>query len=187
MVRITAGQFKGVPLITPPRIRITSAKVRQALFNILGPLIEGARVLDGFAGSGALGFEALSRGAAFVTWVDSAADAILCIRDNVARLARDVPPRSWRVVHLEMEQGLRALAGAEPPFDVILLDPPYGSPAGKKVLNTVVECAILARGGMVVVEHDRRTAWPSPVGGLTQRQRHRYGETVLSLYQATSG
>ena len=82
-----------------------------------------------------------------------------------------------------MERGLRQLAKDERPFDVILLDPPYGSDEGKKALNAVVGCAMLAPSGIVVFEHDSRPTLPSSIGPLQQRTRHRYGDTVLSFYQ----
>ena len=183
MVYLTGGRFKGWKLATPPQIRATNAKVRQALFNILAPVIEGARVLDGFAGSGALGLEALSRGAAFVTFIESDTDAVVSIRDNLARLEPEIVRHAWRVIHLDVERGLRQLTRLEAPFDVILFDPPYRTDEGKKALNSVVECATLAPTGIIAVEHDQRTCLPSSVGGLHQMKRHRYGDTVLSFYQ----
>jgi 16S rRNA (guanine(966)-N(2))-methyltransferase RsmD len=183
MSRITGGLFKGRTLLIPPQIRATEAKVRQALFNILGQTLQGARVIDAFAGSGALGFEALSRGASFVAFIDSDPEAILSIRDNLARLERELPRSAWRVLHLDVERGLRQLAKDERPFDVIFFDPPYRTEEGKKALNTVVEYAMLAAAGLAVVEHDRRTVLPPSIGLLQQRTQHRYGDTVLSFYQ----
>ena len=183
MVRITGGRFRGLSLVTPRHIRATEAKVRQALFNILGDSVEDARVVDGFAGSGALGLEALSRGAAFVAFIESDTEAVLSIRDNLDRLGSEIPRSAWRLLHLEIKRGLRQLAKAEPPFDLVLCDPPYRTEDAKKALNTVVDCAILAAGGMVVIEHDQRTVLPSSVGPLQQSRRHRYGDTVLSFYR----
>ena len=183
MLRISGGQFKGRPLSVPPNLRATEAKVRQALFNILGGFIEGARVVDGFAGSGSLGLEALSRDAAFVAFIESDGEAVVSIRDNLVRFDRELAPDSWRVLHLDIERGLRELAKSEPPFDLILLDPPYRSSEGKKALNAVVECAMLAPAGLVAIEHDQRTVLPAAVGPLRQQKRHRYGDTVLSFYQ----
>jgi len=182
--RITGGRFKGLPLVMPRAIRATKAKVRQALFNILAPVIEGARVVDGFAGSGSLGLEALSRGAAFVAFIESDTDAVMSLRDNLARIGAELPSGAFRVLHLDIERALRHLAKEERRFDVILLDPPYRSDEGKKALNTVVECAILAPAGIVAIEHDQRTVLPSSFGPLQQSTRHRYGDTVLSLYRA---
>ena len=98
MLRISGGAFKGTALSTPRHIRATETKVRQALYNILGQVVAGARVLDAFAGSGALGLEALSRGAAFAAFVDSDTEAILAIRDNLARASDAAPRENWRVV-----------------------------------------------------------------------------------------
>ena len=190
MSRITGGYFKGLALTVPRHIRATEAKVRQAIYNILGGVIEGARVLDGFAGSGALGLEALSRGASFAAFVESDTDAVMSIRDNLSRIGAELSRGSWRIVHAEMERGLRQLAAMERPFDVILFDPPYRTDEGKKALNTIVECAMLAPAGIVGIEHEKRTILPAVVGPLQQRTRHRYGDTVLSFYlhiQAPSG
>ena len=184
MLRIAAGQFKGLTLTAPKEVRATEVKVRQALFNILGPSIEGARVVDGYAGSGALGLEALSRGAAFVAFIESDTEAVLSIRDNLARIEAELPRSTWRLLHLEADRGLQELAKTEPPFNVILLDPPYRSDEAKKALNAVAGCAMLAPAGIIAIEHDRRTELPSSIGPLRQCKRHRYGDTVLSFYQA---
>ena len=184
MPRILGGDFKGRTIVAPAAIRATEAKVRQALFNILGTAIDGARVADVFAGSGALGLEALSRGAAFVAFIESDAEAVACLQDNLRRLANELPREAWRVVHLDAERGLPALAQAEAPLDIVLMDPPYRTDDGKKALNALSDCAILAPTGIVVVEHDRRTVLPPSIGPLLQWKQHRYGDTVLSLYQA---
>ena len=183
MLRISAGLFKGRTLQTPPGIRATETKVRQALYNILGSFVEGARVIDGFAGSGSLGLEALSRGAAFAAFIESDTEAVLCLRDNLERLGGELQREVWRVVHFDAERGLRQLAKTEPPFDLILLDPPYRTEEGKKALNTIVECAMLAPAGMLVIEHDRGTSLPSVIGPVQQWKQHRYGDTVLSFYR----
>ncbi|MBI3320800.1 MAG: 16S rRNA (guanine(966)-N(2))-methyltransferase RsmD [Candidatus Omnitrophica bacterium] len=184
MVHITGGAFKGLKLVTPRQIRATAAKVRLALYNILGSCIQGARVLDVFAGSGALGFEALSRGATFVAFVEADGEAVVSIRDNLARLEHDVPRDAWRLLHLEAERGIHEVAATESPFDLIFLDPPYRTQEGKKALNAVVECAILAPAGLLVMEHHQRTALPASLGPLRQCKRHRYGDTVLSFYRS---
>ena len=186
MLRIAAGQFKGLTLTTPPTIRATEGKVRQALFNILGSFIEGARVIDGFAGSGALGIEALSRGAAFVAFIEADTEAVLSIRDNLDRLHDQLSREAWRLLHLDVERGLRQLARTAPPFDVILLDPPYQTDAGEKALNAVVDCAILTPAGLVAIEHAQQAVLPRAIGPLHQWKRHRYGETVLSFYRQDS-
>jgi 16S rRNA (guanine(966)-N(2))-methyltransferase RsmD len=183
MVRLTGGLWKGRRLITPPKVRATAAKVRLALFNILQGAIEGARVLDGFAGSGAVGLDALSRGAAFVAFVERDTESALAIRDNLERLAPELPRQAWRLVHLDFERSLRELSKLEAPFDLIWLDPPYRSEEGKKALNALAGHAILAPAGIVAIEHHGRTAIPGSVGPLQQWKQHRYGDTVLSFYR----
>ena len=183
MIRITGGAWKGRVLAAPKAVRATEAKVRQAFFNIMGQAMEGSRVLDGFAGSGSVGLEALSRGAAFVAFIESETEAALSIRDNVEKLDPDLGRETWRIIHLDFERGLRQLAGVEPPFDLIWLDPPYRSEEGKNALNAVAGCAILAPAGIVAVEHHRRADIPAAVGSLQQWKQHRYGDTVLSFYR----
>jgi len=183
MSRVAAGLFKGLSLKAPPGIRPTEDKVRQAVFNILGPAVGGCRFLDGFAGSGALGIEALSRGAAFSAFIESDTQAVLAIRENLERLSPDVEAESWRVLHLPAERGIAVLAESEDPFDFVLLDPPYASIDGKKALNALSRHAILAPAGIVVLEHDRRTEQPTIIGPLKQWKQHRYGDTVLSLFR----
>ena len=186
MIRVCAGELKGVTLETPGQIRATSAKVRLALFNILAEFTPGTRVLDGFAGSGALGIEALSRGAAFAAFVESDTDGALVIRKNLERLEEAVPREAWRLLHMDMERAVPALARMEAPFDLILLDPPYRTDDGRKALNAVVQYAILARAGLIVIEHDQRTVLPTAIGPLQQWTRHRYGDTVLSFYRGAA-
>ena len=187
MFKVTGGRFKGMALVAPSKLRATEAKVRQAIGNILREVLEDGRVLDGFAGSGALGFEALSRGASFVAFVDSDPDAVVSIRDNLERLGADISRSAWRVLHLDFERGVQELAGSEPPFDVILLDPPYRTDDGKNALNALAQYAILAPAGIIVIEHHQRTVLPASIGPLHQFKRHRYGDTVLSFYRASAG
>ena len=183
MLRIAAGAWKGQTLAAPRTLRATEAKVRQAFFNIMGQAVDGARMLDGFAGSGAMGLEALSRGAAFAAFIESDTEAVLCLRDNLERFGLALPRGAWRVLHLDIERGLRELSGAEPPFDIVFFDPPYRSDDGKKALNALDECAILAPTGIAAIEHHHRTELPASVGTLQQWKRHRYGDTVLSFYR----
>ena len=183
MAHITGGRFKGTPLLMPPRIRATESKVRQALFNILGEFVEGACVLDGFAGSGALGLEALSRGAAFAAFIEAEHGAIQAIRHNLARLSPALPEGSWQVLRAPVAKGFRLLSEAGKRFNLVLLDPPYRTAEGKKALNSLVGCAILAPAGLVAVEHERQAILPQTIGSLLQWKRHRYGDTVLSFYR----
>ncbi|KPJ55020.1 MAG: hypothetical protein AMS16_04425, partial [Planctomycetes bacterium DG_58] len=163
-MRITGGSRRGRALktLSGREIRPTSDKVREALFDILGPRVTGAAVLDLFAGSGSLGLEALSRGAERVTFVEKSPRAIAVIRDNVEELGFEDLAAVNRLDLLARPGGLARLDG---PFDIVFVDPPYRltrtvDPASKpgNILealwtNKVVE----SPRGLVLLEHDRRS------------------------------
>lgn len=183
MPRIAAGALKGLTIRAPRRIRPTGDKVRQALFNILGSRVPGARVLDGFAGSGALGIEALSRGAARVVFLESHPACVAAIRQNLSRIRPGAVAGHGEVMRGDVLRSLQTLAGRRERFDLILLDPPYEGAWGRKTLNAVAECAILPPAGFLCLEHPRANQPPSQIGPLALVTQHRYGETVLSFYQ----
>lgn len=185
-LRITSGTLKGKPLYSPDGIRPTQEKAREAVFNILQSVVPGAVVIDGFAGSGALGFEALSRGAAKVIFIESDTDSVMAIRTNLERLEDSIPRPSYRLMHLDIFKAINELERMEVTADIIFLDPPYDTDLGKKTLNRLGDSAILGESGIVVLEHDRRDEVPSAVGPIKRVKEHRYGTTVLSLYQHLS-
>ena len=178
MTRIIAGTAGGRRLKVPPAgVRPTGDKARGGLFNSLGSLVdlEGAAVLDLYAGSGALGLEALSRGAAGVVFVESGPRVLPVLRENLAAVG--LP--GGRVVAGSVPT---VVAGPAPrPFDVVLADPPYAVAVAEveTVLRALVDGGWLAPGGVVVVERSSREEpfeWPTPLEGLRER---RYGEAVL--------
>lgn len=183
MIRISAGSLKGRRLVVPRHIRASEGKVRQALFAIVGEAIVGARMVDGFAGSGALGVEALSRGAATVVFLESDPASLQAIRRNLTSLPQDAVMGRWEVLRGDALKSLQRLAQEGQRFDVVVLDPPYGGLWGKKSLNVVADCGILAPTGLLCLEHARHSSVPAEVGPLALRKQHRYGETVLSFYQ----
>lgn len=157
-----------------PRTRPTGAKVRQALYNVLGHRVEGARVLDLFAGSGALGLEAMSRGAATVVFVDNDAAAVMSIRRNAVRLIDDA--HAFRIVPMPVLRALRMLRGT---FDVVLVDPPYNRGAAEE-LKLLMQRGLVARDGIVVVEHRSGAATELPASMEIVRQA-KYGDTSLTF------
>jgi 16S rRNA (guanine966-N2)-methyltransferase len=171
-VRIVAGSLGGRELRAPrgAATRPTSDKVRQAIFNILGPV--GGAVLDLYAGTGALGLEALSRGAATATFVDAAAAAVRCIAANAEALG--VADR----VHVVRADVLAALPRLGR-FALVFVDPPYaaGPDRALAALPDHVE-----PGGWVVVEHDRRAPPAERFGPLRLQDRRRYGDTEVSFF-----
>ncbi len=176
-MRIVAGRFGGRRLTAPrgAATRPTSDRVREALFALLGDL-GGARVLDLFAGSGALGLEALSRGAAEATFVDSSNAALRAVRANLQALEIDAP------VHRQDARGyLRNASGRDHSYDLVFLDPPYRL-AGRlgRELSPLL-APVLTPGARVVSESDRR----APLDlGLPLRDERRYGDTVIRIHSS---
>ena len=182
-MRIVAGRYGGRRLTAPPgeATRPTSDRVREALFQRLGPL-DDQRVLDLFAGSGALALEALSRGAATATLVDVAPAAIKAIRANIAALALSAEQAEVR--RQDVRAFLRSARAARHEYDLVLLDPPYRLAAelGRELSPLIAE--VLAAGGRVVSESDRRTPLDlDPDLPLTDERR--YGDTLIRTHERT--
>ena len=175
-MRIIGGRFRRRQLAGPQgrAVRPTSDRLRETLFNVLGPGIEGARVLDAFAGTGALGLEALSRGAADAVFVEHDRGALESIAENIRRCDE---PTGCRVIRGRFPGAI----GATEQFDVILLDPPYDIAS----LDEVVAGAetMLVPAGLVVLEHSRRRASPDAVGSLERVRLLTTGDSALSFYR----
>ena len=183
MTRIISGAAGGLRLRTPPgtATRPTSDRVREALFSRLNheDVLAGARVLDLYAGSGALGLEAASRGAGHVLLVESDRATAEVIRANAALLARAGVSAPLQVRGARVE---RVLATAAPqPYDVVLADPPYPTPEDTvaQVLAALVTNDWLSEGALVVVERSTRSPQPRWPDGLGQVDSRRYGETTI--------
>ncbi|MFY1633348.1 16S rRNA (guanine(966)-N(2))-methyltransferase RsmD [Solwaraspora sp. WMMB335] len=182
MTRIISGQFGGRRIAAPAgaHTRPTSDRVREALFNSLATMTElsGARFADLYAGSGAVGLEALSRGAAQVLLVESDARAARTIRDNIAalRVGGDV-----RLITAKVAVALAAPPPEAAGYDVVFADPPYA--VGDEELRTVLDALVtgcwLAPDAVVVVERSARGPALTWVEGVTARRGRRYGETML--------
>ena len=175
-MRVIAGSYRGRRLRAPPgaATRPTSDRVREALFSVLGDRVEGARVLDLFAGSGALGIEALSRGAREATFVDNAAAAIRALETNL----RDVSAEAT-VVRAEARRFLGGASRSARQYDLVFLDPPYRLAAtlGPE-LSGPLGC-VLAEQAVVVAESDRRT---SLALDLPLEDERRYGDTLIRIH-----
>jgi len=179
-MRIIAGAFKGRRLApVKGRVRPTAAKVREAVFSILGPAVGGLRVLDLFAGTGALGIEALSRGAATAVFVEDHPESLKVLRRNLADFGLADRTTVWP---LPVATALKQLAGRGESFGLAFLDPPYGGGAAVTALNALAELPLLAPGARVVVEHCRRESLPEACGVLTRLSVRRYGDTQVAFY-----
>ena len=176
---MTGGELCGRRLRVPPRgVRPTADRVRESLFMVLRARLPGARVLDLCAGSGALGIEALSRGAAHCVFVEAEPGVAQVARANLADLG--LTARS-EVLVAPAERLLRRFAASAAAFDLVLLDPPYSAPAAPFVRGLLAP-GILAPGGLIVWEHDRRTAVP-PDERLRVVDERRTGDTVVTLIE----
>lgn len=184
-MRIVAGKFRGASIEAPKGLgtRPTSDKVRQALFNVLehgAPRFEfeGARVLDLFAGSGALGLEALSRGARFALFVEDDSAARAAIRRNVEALGLTGVSKIWRRDATRLGE-----AGTLQPFDLIFCDPPYGKGLGEKALAAAIAGGWVGGEAVVALEERAGTeiTWPAP---FQEIDRRRYGDTEIGLARA---
>ncbi len=178
-MRVIAGHYGGRLLRAPPgaATRPTSARVREAVFSMLGPL-DGVRVLDLFAGSGALGIEAISRGAAGATFVEQAPAARAALAANLAALGIARPIAEVRRGDAAVE--LRAAADRGETYGLVFLDPPYRAAGGLGAALEPWLVGLLAPGGRLVCESDRRL--PLAVGLPLERQR-RYGDTLIRIHR----
>jgi 16S rRNA (guanine966-N2)-methyltransferase len=178
-MRVIAGELGGRRLVTPRggTTRPTSERIREALFSILGDVVD-ARVLDLFAGSGALGIEALSRGAGHTTFVENAPTALSAIERNLDAL--DLGQRS-NVVRSDVAAALRGpLAGSEP-YDLVFLDPPYAQAAALGPPLSRALAGLLAPEARVLSESDRREPLALDLPITLER---RYGDTLIRIYQS---
>jgi 16S rRNA (guanine966-N2)-methyltransferase len=172
-VRIVAGSFKGRRLVAPrgTHTRPTADRVREALFSMLGD-VDGARVLDLYAGSGALGIEALSRGAESAVFVEKDAKAVAAIERNLAAVGVDAP-----ILRQPVE---RFLAAAEGPYDLIFCDPPYDS--ASRLAGALAERlpVVTPPGARIVTESDKRNPLELPFPLVTERT---YGDTRIAIHE----
>lgn len=184
-MRIVAGRFRGLRLAAGegPAVRPTADRTREALFNLLahreafrssaGPAPEGLRVLDVFAGTGALGLEALSRGAAHVEFIENEPAALVVLRANIRKARAET--RTTVLVRDGTAPGRTAQ-----PFDLVLMDPPYGQGLAARALEALVREEWLAPDAIVVVETERKEKvdWPA---GLEEVDRRIYGRAALTI------
>ncbi len=184
-LRIIGGDRKGLSLSSPrgDSLRPTSGRVREALFDILRAEVAGSRFLDLFAGTGAVGIEALSRGAAFCLFVEKNRAAAAILRRNLGSGGFE---SRGEVIIGSLPSALTRLPRGER-FDLVFVDPPYGSPAAEETLRALGRCGILAPACRVVVEHRKSWEPPERPGNLRLHRRVRYGDTVLSFFAVGGG
>lgn len=183
-MRVIAGSLKGRRLKAPAwdGLRPTSDKLRETLFNVLAPRVSGARVFDGYAGTGAIGIESISRGAREVVFVERDERARALIEDNLAHCGID---SGYTVLGAPVAHSFQMLAGGPgfEPFDIVVLDPPYEM-APAEALDGADR--VLAPDGVLILEHSRRRETPASSGRLERVRQIASGDSELTLYQVVT-
>ncbi|WP_081704523.1 16S rRNA (guanine(966)-N(2))-methyltransferase RsmD [Sediminibacillus sp. JSM 1682029] len=182
-MRVISGKYKGRQLDPVPNrlTRPTTDKVKEALFQIIGPFFQGGNCLDLFAGSGGLGIEALSRGMEKAVFVDKQPKAIRTIHDNLRTLALEDAAEVFRT---DAFMAMKAAGRRGLQFDVIFLDPPYGKVSYEKLLEAVDTYHLATQKGLIVCEHENREKLPDQYAGFSRRQTEVYGSTTsITIYQ----
>jgi 16S rRNA (guanine966-N2)-methyltransferase len=175
-VKVLGGNWRGRRLAVPPGVRPTQARVREALFSHWADRVTGSRILELYAGSGAVSFEALSRGAGFALAVDRSSRAHACMRMSREALGTD----DLRLAAAVLPGGVESVVDGEAAFDLVFIDPPYDA-AGLAGLLAVVS-AVVADEGEMVLEHSSRHAPPTAAGRLRLLREKRYGDSALAFY-----
>jgi 16S rRNA (guanine966-N2)-methyltransferase len=180
-MRVVSGKFKGKALKAVPgnSTRPTTDKVKEAIFNMIGPYFDGGLGLDLFAGSGGLGIEALSRGIDKVIFVDRDGKAIQTINENLRQCSIDDQAEVYRN---DANRALKAIIKRELTFDYIFLDPPYAKQQLKELLEMIDKHRLLNTLGVIVCEHSTDVKMPAQVAGLTKIKQETYGIITVSIY-----
>ncbi len=191
-MRISGGSLKGRKLASKKffatgshddELRPTAAKVREALFNILQNEIKDSVFLDLYAGTGAVGLEALSRGARQVVLVEKSPVRAKAVKDYVKSIAAEEQVKLHRQ---RVEYFLKRASAGEATFDIIFADPPYAPDAAEKVLSLLKDHDIVEKGGCVIIEHLSKSVCKENSGYLTFVKNYRYGDTMLSVFRKIS-
>ena len=193
LLRIISGIVKGRKLFTPPlhdkSIRPTSDKAREALFSILGKSVQGAKVLDLFAGTGAMGLEAFSRDAETVVFIDNSRLALDLIKKNIALcLSGYKNACQLRVIDHDLTKGIPLVhfpPETQTGLDLIFADPPYGKDISLSVLDSINKSNLLAENGMLIIEERFNISLPNKLSHLCLIDKRVYGENGFWLYESS--
>ena len=179
-MRVIGGTLRGRRLIAPAgrATRPTADRIRESIFNILGGSVRDKRVLDLFAGTGALGIEALSRGASRAVFVDQANAALAALRRNIQDLG--LQARS-RVIPWNILKNLNCLQAEPEAFDLVFMDPPYETHTVTPAVVALVSCGALAPDACIVIEHSTREPIAQSLAGLSLTDQRRFGKTLVSF------
>ncbi|MBL0712938.1 MAG: 16S rRNA (guanine(966)-N(2))-methyltransferase RsmD [Desulfosarcina sp.] len=179
-MRIIAGTYRGRRIRAPRGrwIRPTSDRLRETIFNIIGPDIRGQKVLDIYAGTGAMGIEALSRGADHSVFIDKHPLALECMQANLEPLGNS---NQWDIIRWDAEHNLRCLAARALQFGYAFVDPPYNQGLVALTLRHLIESGAMKSGGLIVLEHHQQERIDPAANSLTLWDQRRYGKTLVTF------
>lgn len=181
-MRIITGRFKGKKLVSPKEsdtsIRPTLDRIKEPVFSMIMPYIPEARVLDLFAGTGALGLEAISRGASYAVLNDKSTEALRIISTNVTLTQAQ---NCVKISRKEYDKCLKSLKGEK--FDIIFLDPPYATNYERDALEKIVEHELLSQDGIIILETDKRKEINEEINGLEMKDKRTYGRVTIRVYK----
>ncbi len=179
-MRVISGKFKGHKLVSfnEDHIRPMTDRVKESVFNIIAPHLEGARVLDLFSGTGSLGIEALSRGAAFVQFVEKDPKSIKVIIENLDKLHIESG------VDIQKADVFTYLSKADESYDLILIDPPFKAMVAEKTLLKLSKSPVMGPETTVVIEHSSQEIIPATIDQLNRTDQREYGDKYVSFYRA---
>lgn len=180
-MRVIAGEHRGRRLAAVPGkgTRPTTDKVKESIFNMIGPYFDGGWALDLYAGTGGLGIEALSRGAERAVFVERDAKAYSVVQQNLSACRLESQAELYKI---DASRALRALAKRELAFDLVFLDPPYAHQKIAEEIALLQELNLLVDGAWIVTEHDVGITLPQEVGDCIQYRAAVYGDTAITLY-----
>lgn len=181
-MRVVAGERKGMPLkaITGTTTRPTTDKVKESIFNMIGPFFSGGIALDLFAGSGGLGIETLSRGASKAIFVEKDGRAFQTLQDNIKKCRYEAVAETFKT---DAARAVKGLLKRDIQLDYLFLDPPYHKTEYYDLLNSLVDHGKLSEDAIIVCEHSVDVNLPSSYGKYTLTRQETYGSTIISIYR----
>lgn len=181
-MRVVAGERKGMPLkaITGTTTRPTTDKVKESIFNIIGPFFDGGIVLDLFAGSGGLGIETLSRGAKKAIFVEKDGRAFQTLQENIKKCRYEEVSETFKT---DATRAVKGLLKRDIQLDYLFLDPPYHKTEYYDLLNSLIENGKVSDEAIIVCEHSVEVSLPTSYGSFTLARQETYGSTIISVYK----
>ncbi|MFC7685527.1 16S rRNA (guanine(966)-N(2))-methyltransferase RsmD [Ureibacillus sp. GCM10028918] len=181
-MRVVAGERKGMPLkaITGTTTRPTTDKVKESIFNIIGPFFDGGIALDLFAGSGGLGIETLSRGASKAIFVEKDGRAFQTLQENIKKCRYEEVSESFKT---DATRAVKGLLKRDIQLDYLFLDPPYHKTEYYNLLNLLVDHGKLSEDAIILCEHSNEVSLPSNYGPYVLTRQETYGSTIISVYR----